>query len=61
MARTVLVTGASGLLGRQVLDAFKSAGWTIIGTALSRATPPTILKVDLLDAAAVSGVLDEVK
>ena len=61
MAKKVLVTGATGLLGREVLAAFKSAGWDAVGTGFSRASPPTILKVDLLDGAAITSVVDEVK
>jgi len=61
MTRTALITGASGFLGRQVLQAFKSAGWNTIGTGFTRANPPTILKVNLTDPAEVSKVLEEVK
>ena len=61
MTRTVLVTGATGLLGRQVVHAFKSAGWNTIGTGLTRAHPPAILKVDLTDSNEISTVLQEVK
>lgn len=60
MTRTALITGASGLLGRKVLQAYERAGWNAVGTGLSRATPP-ILKVDLLDQAAVESTLDEVR
>ncbi len=61
MTRTALITGASGFLGRQVVQAFKSAGWNTIGTGFTRANPPTILKVNLTDPAEVSKVLEEVK
>jgi len=61
MARTVIVTGASGFLGRQVLQKFKSAGWNAVGTGFTRANPPSILKLDLSDEAVVSSLLDEVK
>ncbi len=61
MTRTALITGASGFLGRQVLQAFKSAGWKTIGTGFTRANPPAILKVNLTDPAEVSSVLEEVK
>lgn len=61
MAKTVLVTGATGLLGRQVVAAFERAGWIAVGTGFSRASPPTILKVDLANAEEVTGALDEVK
>jgi S-adenosylmethionine synthetase len=61
MARTALVTGATGLLGRQVVKAFQSADWNVIGTGFTRATPPSILKVDLGSEAETVKALDEVK
>lgn len=61
MTRTTLITGASGLLGRQVAKAFERQEWNVVGTGLSRANPPLILKVDLLDSAQVEKVLDDVK
>ena len=61
MAKTALITGASGFLGRQVVAAFQSAGWNAIGTGFTRAGPPAILKVDLTNEAEVSKVLEEVK
>lgn len=61
MARKTLVTGATGLLGRQVLKAFQEAGWDVVGTGFSRAKPPSILKLNLSDQAAISSALDEVK
>lgn len=35
----VLITGASGLLGREVFQAFQDPGWTLSGTAFRRAAP----------------------
>ncbi|KAK6498752.1 hypothetical protein TWF481_011326 [Arthrobotrys musiformis] len=61
MARKVLVTGATGLLGRQVVRAFDEAGWEVIGTGFSRADPPRILKVDITKLEDVEEVLDDVK
>ena len=61
MTQTAIVTGASGFLGRQVLQKFKSAGWNAVGTAFSRADPPLLLKVDLSKQAAVESLLDQVK
>lgn len=60
MSQAALVTGATGLLGRKVLQAFQRGGWKATGTGLSRANPP-ILKVDLSDDVAINSVLDEVK
>ena len=56
--RVVLVTGATGLLGRQVLKAFDSAGWRSVGTGFNRARPP-ILRIDLADQTAVGHLLNE--
>ncbi|KAK2865111.1 hypothetical protein FQN49_003903 [Arthroderma sp. PD_2] len=62
MTRTALVTGASGLLGRQVLKAFQQDGsWTVTGQGFTRASPPEILKADLTVAAEVEKLLDDVK
>ncbi|CAD6584071.1 MAG: hypothetical protein ASARMPRED_001588 [Alectoria sarmentosa] len=61
MAKTALVTGATGFLGRQVLISFKSAGFQVVGTGYTRANPPIILKTNLLDSAEISSVLEEVK
>ena len=59
--RTALVTGATGLLGRQVVKAFQRANWNVVGTGFSRAKPPDILKVNLDSEDEVGKLLDEVK
>lgn len=61
MARTALVTGATGLLGRQVVTAFQRAGWNVVGTGLSRAKPPAVQKVDLGSEDEIVKVLDDVR
>ena len=61
MSKTALVTGATGLLGREVVEAFSLGGWDVIGTGFSRAKPPSILKVDLGDEAAIDKVLEDAK
>ncbi|KAF2646576.1 NAD(P)-binding protein [Massarina eburnea CBS 473.64] len=61
MARTVLVTGASGLLGKQVRKTFEVDSWKAVGTGLSRIDPPEIIKLDILDPKEIESVLDEVK
>ncbi|KAJ5641927.1 NAD dependent epimerase/dehydratase family protein [Penicillium lividum] len=61
MTSVVLVTGASGLLGRQVFNIFQRSGVLVVGQGLSRATPPTILKADLEKAEEVNYILNEVK
>lgn len=61
MARTALITGATGLLGRQVILAFNRAGWNAVGTGFTRADPPAILKLNLSDPAEIASVLQDVK
>ncbi|GAA6027212.1 hypothetical protein JCM8097_002489 [Rhodosporidiobolus ruineniae] len=56
----VLVTGASGLLGRAVLAAFKKAGHDVKGTAFSRAGGD-LVKLDLQDEQAVKDFFAEYK
>jgi S-adenosylmethionine synthetase len=48
----IVVTGASGLLGRQVFKAL-GADHDVIGTAYSRCEPP-LVKLDLLDELAIT-------
>ena len=60
MSQTVLVTGATGLLGRQIFKAFDDAGWKTTGTGFSRAAPH-IRKLDLQEEEQVVKLLDEVK
>ncbi|EXJ92107.1 dTDP-4-dehydrorhamnose reductase [Capronia epimyces CBS 606.96] len=57
---SALVTGATGLLGRQVYKAFTDAGWQTTGTGFSRASGP-IRKLDIQDEEAVRQLVDEVK
>lgn len=59
--KTALVTGATGLLGRQVLRAFARRDWSAKGTGFSRADGATILKVDLASTQEVEKTLDTVK
>jgi NAD(P)-dependent dehydrogenase (short-subunit alcohol dehydrogenase family) len=60
-SKTVLVTGATGLLGRQVARAFERKGWTVKGTGFSRADGATVLKVDLGSAFEIEKALETVK
>ncbi|KAF2964461.1 hypothetical protein GQX73_g9118 [Xylaria multiplex] len=60
-AKTVLVTGATGLLGRQVVRAFERGDWSVKGTGHSRADGSTILKVDLAKPNEAEAALDRVK
>lgn len=59
--RTVLVTGATGLLGREVTTAFRLNGWIVKGTGYSRADGVDTLKADLANAGDVAKVLDEIR
>lgn len=61
MSSTVLVTGATGLLGRQVFNTFKHSGCLVVGQGFSRATPPTIAKADLEKPDEIKQLLDDVK
>lgn len=61
MSQRALVTGATGLLGREVVKAFESAGWDVVGAGFSRASPPKAIKLDIQDEREVQKVLDEVK
>ncbi|KAJ5831781.1 hypothetical protein N7474_000092 [Penicillium riverlandense] len=61
MTSIVLITGASGLLGRQVFNVFQRSSVLVVGQGFSRATPPTILKADLERTDEIKRILDEVK
>jgi NAD(P)-dependent dehydrogenase (short-subunit alcohol dehydrogenase family) len=57
MSRTVIVTGASGLVGSAAVDSFLNAGWEVIAVSRRRPEiisqrPYTHLPVDLQDAEA---------
>merc|ERR1719469_1572340 len=57
----LMLTGATGLLGREVYKAFMSSNrWTVCGLGLSRAKLP-ILTLDLFDSAEFCKYLDEFK
>ncbi|OCF41201.1 dTDP-4-dehydrorhamnose reductase [Kwoniella heveanensis CBS 569] len=56
MSKSVVVTGASGLLGRAVVDEFVSKGDKVIRLANTRADrDPAYTKLDLMDQEAVNG------
>lgn len=61
MPGRALITGATGLLGRAVTKAFESADWEVTGTGFSRAAPPKVLKLNVLDKSQIAHVMDEVK
>ncbi|GAA6058099.1 hypothetical protein JCM3770_001112 [Rhodotorula araucariae] len=56
----VLVTGASGLLGRAVLAAFRASGHDVKGTGYTRASAD-LVKLDLQDDEAVKAFLADYK
>ena len=62
MEKRVLITGASGLLGRAILREFTqcSVGWEVLGLAYSRARE-NLRKVDLKNKDEVKTVMDEFK
>lgn len=61
MTRKALVTGATGLLGREIVNAFEKEGWSVVGTGFSRAKPPSIVKLDLNDPGAVEQLIQKEK
>jgi S-adenosylmethionine synthetase len=60
MPESAIITGATGLLGRQVLKFFESAGYNAVGTGFSRATDK-IRKVDIQSTDEVEKLFSEVK
>jgi nicotinamide mononucleotide adenylyltransferase len=61
MSKKALITGATGLLGRQVVKEFTRAGWDVVGAGFTRASPPSIIKLDLSSLTEIARVLDETK
>ncbi len=60
-APSILVTGASGLLGRAILAAFRSdAAWRVCGTGFSRVREG-LVTLDLCDPAAVDSCLESLR
>lgn len=59
--QTALITGATGLLGRQVVREFRLRGWAVKGTGFSRADGDDILKLDIVNEVDVAQVLDNVR
>lgn len=56
---SVLITGASGLLGREVMRVFEFAGWEVTGTAHKR-TGGLLRQIDLTDEKAVAELIEDV-
>jgi len=53
----IIITGASGLLGRALVRTFKDASWDVVGWGFSRADGISIKKVDLTHQSAVNEAL----
>ena len=58
--KRVLITGASGMLGRAVLSEFTKNGWDCLGLAFSR-TRGDLVKVDLCNADEVTRIVNTFK
>ena len=59
MAKKVLITGASGLLGRAIYKEFVNEGsWDVLGLAFSRCKDK-LKKVDITNDAEVEAVMKE--
>ncbi|RKF65682.1 Methionine adenosyltransferase 2 subunit beta [Golovinomyces cichoracearum] len=60
MRNTVFVTGATGLLGRQVVKAFERNNWDVTGCGFSRALSP-IIKLDLTNEKEIAKAITLIK
>lgn len=58
--QTVLITGATGLLGRAIYTQFSQHAYKVIGCGYSRAKPP-LVQLDLADQDAVSALIKQHK
>ncbi|CAF5082624.1 unnamed protein product, partial [Rotaria magnacalcarata] len=59
--KTVLITGASGVLGRQVANRFTNAGWNVTGLAYSRANKNHLVHCDLTNTNETDAIIRDVK
>jgi len=58
--KRVFITGASGLLGRSVLTAFKRSQWTVLGSAFSR-IKEDLVRVDICQQEEIIRIIEEFK
>lgn len=56
--KRVLITGASGLLGRALMNAFTDASWSILGLAYSRAKG-NLVRVDITNTLELENTINE--
>jgi S-adenosylmethionine synthetase len=63
MPNKVLITGASGVLGRSLVHTFTSNGWEVTGLAHSRAKEGDKhnRRCDLTEESQIKAIFDEVK
>lgn len=61
MTGPLLVTGATGSLGRRVYERAKAAGWTTVGTALTSTGPGADVRLDVRDRAGTAAVVGDVR
>ena len=62
MAQVILVTGASGLLGRAICRRFESdPHFRVVGTGFSRSGDGRLVHIDLRDAGAIDTLINDLK
>ncbi|CAF3841776.1 unnamed protein product [Adineta steineri] len=59
--KTVLITGASGVLGRQVTNRFIDAGWDVTGLAYNRANKKHLIRCDLTNFDETDKIIREIQ
>ena len=62
--KNILITGASGLLGRKVLSHFENEfknEWKCLGLCFSRNKNPELKSCDLTDSNQINSLIDEFK
>ncbi|CAF0838262.1 unnamed protein product [Rotaria sordida] len=59
--KTVLITGASGVLGRKVRNRFIDAGWNVTGVAFSRANKNNLIRCNLTNFDETNSIIRNVK
>jgi dTDP-4-dehydrorhamnose reductase len=61
MAGRILVTGASGYVGRHVVARARAAGWTVVGTYATQPTDVAEVRLDIREPSAVRALLEWVR